>query len=158
IAASASAPACVRRCTVSVASSAIASGPSAPSRSRTMSKLRPAYHPPKREIREFSMSKTLKPLSRRSLLKGAAGLAATGLAAPALAQQARELRIVMAGGSWRDFIARVFADPFAAANHVELVWRLGIGQEPMIMAQARRPQWDLSHSNQTRAGQLGSMG
>jgi spermidine/putrescine-binding protein len=97
-------------------------------------------------------------LSRRSVLKGAAGVAAAGLATPALAQTARELRIVMAGGSWKDFVERAFAGPFAQANRIELVWRLGIAQEPMIMAQQRRPQWDISHSSQTRAGQLGSMG
>lgn len=99
------------------------------------------------------------PLSRRRLLQGAASLAgASGLATPALAQQARELRIVMAGGSWKDFVSRTFAEPFAAQNRIELVWRLGIAQEPMIMAQQRRPQWDLSHSSQTRSGQLGAMG
>lgn len=96
--------------------------------------------------------------SRRGLLKAGLAAGAGSLATPALAQTARELRIVMAGGSWRDFVARTFVDPFAQQNRVEIVWRLGIAQEPMIMAQQRRPQWDLSHSSQTRSGQLGAMG
>ncbi|MGG5822725.1 ABC transporter substrate-binding protein [Falsiroseomonas sp. HW251] len=97
-------------------------------------------------------------LSRRTLL-GAATIGAAGLSRPALAQQlARELRIVMAGGSWKDFVSKTFAEPFAAQQRIELVWRLGIAQEPMIMAQQRRPQWDVSHSSQTRSGQLGAMG
>lgn len=103
-------------------------------------------------------STTSRDPSRRSLLKGAAGLAlASALPAPAIAQ-ARELRIMMAGGSWRDFVARSFADPFAKASNVELVWKLGLSQEPVVMAQQRRPQWDCNHSNQARAGQLGAMG
>jgi putative spermidine/putrescine transport system substrate-binding protein len=96
--------------------------------------------------------------SRRGLLKAGLAGAAASLATPALAQQVRELRIVMAGGSWKDFVSKTFAEPFAAQNRVELVWRLGIAQEPMIMAQQRRPQWDVSHSSQTRSGQLGAMG
>jgi putative spermidine/putrescine transport system substrate-binding protein len=96
--------------------------------------------------------------SRRGLLKAGLAAGAASLATPALAQQARELRIVMAGGSWKDFVSKTFAEPFAAQNRVELVWRLGIAQEPLIMAQQRRPQWDVSHSSQTRSGQLGAMG
>jgi spermidine/putrescine-binding protein len=104
------------------------------------------------------MQRQPETLSRRSLLKaGLAGVAAS-LATPAFAQQARELRIVMAGGSWKDFVSKTFAEPFAAQQRVELVWRLGLSQEPLIMAQQRRPQWDVIHSNQTRAGQLGAMG
>jgi spermidine/putrescine-binding protein len=100
-----------------------------------------------------------RPLSRRAVLGGGAAL----LAAPALlggtpARAARDLRIMMAGGSWKDFVSKTFAEPFAAANNVEIVWKLGLSMEPMIMAQQRRPQWDLVHTGQSKAEQLGSMG
>ncbi|WP_210495256.1 ABC transporter substrate-binding protein [Microvirga antarctica] len=100
-------------------------------------------------------------ISRRSVMK--AGLALAGGAAMAGlntgdAMAASDLRIMMAGGSWKEWVAKVFAEPFAKANNVELVWKLGLTQEPIVMAQQRRPQWDLIHSSQTRAGQLGAMG
>lgn len=97
--------------------------------------------------------------SRRRLLAGGACL----LAAPAFLKSqsamaaAKELRIMMAGGSWKDFVAKTFTDPFASANSIEIVWKLGLSMEPMIMAQQRRPQWDLVHTGQARAEQLGSM-
>jgi spermidine/putrescine-binding protein len=101
-------------------------------------------------------------ISRRSVIKGGAaaagGLALTSFGIIGRAQAARELRILMAGGSWKDFVSKTFAEPFAKANNVELVWKLGLSQEPIVMAQQRRPQWDCNHSNQARAGQLGAMG
>lgn len=99
--------------------------------------------------------------TRRDILKAGA---AAGLVAPLAASfpkpaiaAAKELRIMMAGGSWKDFVSKTFAEPFAKANNVELVWKLGLSQEPVVMAQQRRPQWDCNHSNQVRAGQLGAM-
>lgn len=103
---------------------------------------------------------TTSPASRRTILGG--GLAA--LAAPALLGSrpalaaAKDLRIMMAGGSWKDYVGKTFVEPFASANKIELVWKLGLSMEPMIMAQQRRPQWDLVHSGQSKAEQLGSMG
>jgi putative spermidine/putrescine transport system substrate-binding protein len=108
------------------------------------------------------MDETVKNgLSRRGLLK--AGLAlASGTALAGLssieAKAANDLRIMMAGGSWKDWVSKVFAEPFAKENGIEIVWKLGLSQEPIVMAQQRRPQWDLIHTGQTRAGQLGAMG
>jgi putative spermidine/putrescine transport system substrate-binding protein len=100
-------------------------------------------------------------LSRRHIIKAglalAGGTALVGLGARD-AKAASDLRIMMAGGSWKEWVEKVFAAPFAKANNVELVWKLGLTQEPIVMAQQRRPQWDLIHSSQTRAGQLGAMG
>jgi putative spermidine/putrescine transport system substrate-binding protein len=105
------------------------------------------------ETRQFSPS-------RRSILKGGAAL----LASPAVLGSAgargaaKELRIMMAGGSWKDYVSKTFAEPFAQANNLELVWKLGLSMEPTIMAQQRRPQWDCVHTGQSKAEQLGSMG
>jgi spermidine/putrescine-binding protein len=98
--------------------------------------------------------------SRRTLLKGGAA----ALAAPVLLRggtaraAAKDIRVMMAGGSWKDFVGKTFVEPFAKANNLEIVWKLGLSMEPMIMAQQRRPQWDLVHSGQSKAEQLGSMG
>ncbi len=107
------------------------------------------------------MAYSSKSISRRSVLRGAGvlagGAALAGLAnRPALA--ASELRVLMAGGSWGEWVANIFAKPFTQAHGVEFIWKYGIGQEPILMAQRRRPQWDLCHSSQTKAGQLMEMG
>jgi spermidine/putrescine-binding protein len=98
-------------------------------------------------------------ISRRSLLSGGAAALAAGavLTRSGPAHAAKELRIMMAGGSWKDFVDKTFVAPFAKDNGVEVVWKLGLSMEPIIMAQQRRPQWDLVHTGQTRAEQLGSM-
>jgi spermidine/putrescine-binding protein len=108
------------------------------------------------------MTKQLsKTISRRGLMRAgvtlAGAAAATRLSAPALAQ-ARELRILIAGGSWRDFFHETFAQPFARQKGIELTYRLGLSFEPMIMAQRRSPQWDVIHQNQNRSSALGAMG
>ncbi len=98
-------------------------------------------------------------LSRRHILQGTGGLAAATLLGGALpARAASELRILMGGGSWKEMVEEAFFEPFATSRSIEIVWRLGLTQEPLVMAQQRRPQWDLSHSNQTGASQLGAMG
>lgn len=99
-------------------------------------------------------------ISRRALLgTGSAALASAAIlpGGPARAA-AKELRIMMAGGSWKDFVDKTFVTPFAKPNNLEIVWKLGLAMEPIIMAQQRRPQWDLVHTGQTKAEQLGSMG
>jgi putative spermidine/putrescine transport system substrate-binding protein len=100
-------------------------------------------------------------LSRRGLLRAAGTTAAAAALAGAGSREAlaaQELRIMMPGGSWKDFVDKTFATPFAKANNAEIVWKLGLSMEPIIMAQQRRPQWDLVHTAQSRAEQLGSMG
>lgn len=97
-------------------------------------------------------------LSRRRVLQGAAALAGATTLGGGQAWAAKDLRIMMAGGSWKDFVSKTFAEPFAKSNNAELVWKLGLAMEPIIMAQQRRPQWDLVHSGQAKAEQLGSMG
>jgi spermidine/putrescine-binding protein len=95
--------------------------------------------------------------TRRDLLK--AGAAATAFAAAGAdkAFAARELRFMLPGGTWKDYLDKTFIEPFAKANNVEIVYKLGLAMEPIVMAQQRRPQWDLIHCNQTKAEQLGSM-
>ncbi|MBX3539565.1 MAG: extracellular solute-binding protein [Chelatococcus sp.] len=99
--------------------------------------------------------------SRRSVLRGAgavAGAGAIGGFGMTSARAAKDLRVLMAGGTWGEWVNKTFADPFAKAKGIEFVWKHGIGQEPIVMAQRVRPQWDLSHSSQTKAGQLVAMG
>jgi putative spermidine/putrescine transport system substrate-binding protein len=107
------------------------------------------------------MTTDIRGISRRDLLKSSlalGGAAALGGLGTGKAHAAQELRILMAGGSWKDFVSKTFAEPFAKQHNIELVWKLGLSQEPIVMAQRARPQWDVNHSNQTRAGQLGAMG
>lgn len=101
-----------------------------------------------------------KLVSRRSVLQSAGGF--TGAAALSSlggtsALAANDLRILMAGGSWGEWVNKTFAEPFAKAKGIEFIWKYGIGQEPVIMAQRVRPQWDLAHSSQTKSGQLLAM-
>lgn len=99
--------------------------------------------------------------SRRDFLKAGAAFAGAGALSGTFstdAHAARDLRIMAPGGSWKDYMSKAFAEPFAKTNNIELVWKLGLTHEPVVMAQQRRPQWDAIHSNQTRSGQLGGMG
>lgn len=41
--------------------------------------------------------------------------------------------------------------PFVQTNSVDVSWKLGLGHEPLVMAQKPRPQWDLIHTGQMRA-------
>ncbi|SMH36590.1 ABC transporter substrate-binding protein [Mesorhizobium australicum] len=100
-------------------------------------------------------------MSRRSLLRAGgafAGAAALGGLGTSGAAAAGGLNILMAGGSWKEWVDQTFVAPFAQANDVDVAWKLGLGQEPLVMAQKARPQWDLIHTGQMRAGQLGAMG
>lgn len=102
-----------------------------------------------------------KGISRRELIKAGAAFTGMGLLTGLNIRQAaaaQELRIIMSGGSWHDWVNKVFAEPFAKANHVGMIWKLGLSQEPLIMVQRSHPQWDMMQSNQSRATQLGSMG
>src|SRR4051794_17236912 len=58
-------------------------------------------------------------LTRRGIMKAglalAGGTAMAGLSSME-AKAAKELRIMMAGGSWKDWVSKVFAEPFAKAN------------------------------------------
>jgi putative spermidine/putrescine transport system substrate-binding protein len=107
------------------------------------------------------MTKPMNGISRRGLMQGAgalAGAAAFSSLGISRAHAAKDLRALMAGGSWGEWVAKTFADPFAKEKGIEFIWKYGIGQEPIVMAQRARPQWDLSHSSQTKAGQLLAMG
>ncbi len=93
-------------------------------------------------------------LSRRSLLQaggalaGAATLGSLGLSE---ARAAGGLNILMPGGSWKDWVEQTFVAPFVQTNSVDVSWKLGLGHEPLVMAQKARPQWDLIHTGQMRA-------
>src|SRR4051794_8241060 len=93
-------------------------------------------------------------ISRRSLFKGGASVAPAaafaGLGADK-ALAARELRFMLPGGTWKEFMDKTFIEPFAKANNVEIVYKLGLAMERIVMAQQRRPQWDMIHCNQTKA-------
>ncbi len=99
--------------------------------------------------------------SRRRFLGQAAALGALtigGLAAarPAVAA-ASELRILFPGGTWQEWFNNTFAKPFEQSARVQTVWKLGLSFEPLVIAQRRRPQWDLIHENQNTSSQLGAL-
>ncbi|EAQ02160.1 putative ABC transporter, periplasmic solute-binding protein [Pseudooceanicola batsensis HTCC2597] len=73
------------------------------------------------------------------------------------AAQASELRILFPGGTWQEYFQQAIIDPFVADRGTEIVWKTGLGFEPLLIAQRRRPQWDLAHQNQNTSSQLGAM-
>jgi len=98
-------------------------------------------------------------LSRRRVLRGTMAASTATLAAPMIARaQAKEIRILFPGGTWKDFFHQVFAEPFAKQKNIEFVYRLGLSHEPMVLAQRRNPQWDIIHQSQSRSTWLGSQG
>src|SRR5881397_1935930 len=103
-----------------------------------------------------------KPIdSRRNFLKLAAGagLASTlPFGGSASAARAEELRVLFPGGSWKEYFEKTFANDFARQNNIKFIYRVGHRFGATVIAQRRNPQWDLMHSNQTDAMQLGTMG
>jgi putative spermidine/putrescine transport system substrate-binding protein len=101
-------------------------------------------------------------LSRRRFLSAAGALGGAALATPMLGgrafAQANELRVLFPGGTWQEFFQNAIVSPFTAANGTEFVWNSGLGFEPLVIAQRRRPQWDLIHQNQNTSSQLGALG
>ena len=102
-------------------------------------------------------------ISRRSFLRNAA-LAGAGAATlgslgsfSAHAAMAKELRLLFAGGTWQEWYSNTFAVPFTEAHGTKFIWRKGLSHEPIVIAQRKRPQWDLIHGNQEMATQLGAM-
>jgi spermidine/putrescine-binding protein len=99
--------------------------------------------------------------TRRRFLEQAAALGALstgGLAgARPAGAAATELRILFPGGSWQEWFNTTFAKPFEEAARVQMVWKLGLAFEPLVIAQRRRPQWDLIHENQNTSSQLGAL-
>lgn len=96
-------------------------------------------------------------LSRRSLLRGAA---AGALATPFLgraALAADKLHVLFPGGTWQEFFQTALTGPFSEATGTEFVWKTGLSFEPLVIAQRRRPQWDLIHQNQNTSSQLGAL-
>jgi putative spermidine/putrescine transport system substrate-binding protein len=94
----------------------------------------------------------------QSSLGGAAAAAVmTGFAGPLSAAEAKELRILFPGGTWKDWFEKTFVAPFADKHGTKVVWKTGLGFEPLVIAQRTRPQWDLIHLSQNKASQLGAM-
>jgi putative spermidine/putrescine transport system substrate-binding protein len=100
--------------------------------------------------------------NRRRFLSSAlgAGLGSTllgGLPARLSAAEAKELRILFPGGTWKDWFDQVFVTPFAQKNGIKPIWKTGLGYEPLIIAQRARPQWDIAHLNQNTSSQQGAL-
>ncbi len=98
-------------------------------------------------------------VSRRRFM---AGLGAGALAAPMITRaawaQARELNVLFPGGTWQEYFQKALVDPFVAEHSgVNFVWNTGLGFEPLVIAQRRRPQWDIMHQNQNTSAQLGAL-
>lgn len=100
--------------------------------------------------------------NRREFLSHTAG-AGAGLAAFAAmgaspaAAAASELRILFPGGTWQEWFNNSFGKPFEASTNAKIIWKMGLGFEPLVIAQRRRPQWDLIHQNQNTSSQLGAL-
>lgn len=99
--------------------------------------------------------------TRRSFLAGSAAFGTASLMTPMLSTkasaQANELHILFAGGTWQEFFQKAIIDPFVAETGANIVWKTGLGFEPLVIAQRRRPQWDLVHQNQNTSSQLGAL-
>jgi putative spermidine/putrescine transport system substrate-binding protein len=100
-------------------------------------------------------------IDRRQFLAGAAsaGLASAlaGGSTRALAAEAKELRILFPGGSWKDWFEGSFVTSFAQKHGIKPVWKTGLGYEPLLIAQRSRPQWDMGQLDQNTSSQQGAM-
>ncbi|SLN64816.1 ABC transporter substrate-binding protein [Oceanibacterium hippocampi] len=109
------------------------------------------------------MSNYLKTLmDRRRFLEstamtGAGAAALAGFGSSAARAAGGELHILFAGGTWQKWFTETFVDDFAKAEGANIVWKTGLSFEPLVIAQRRRPQWDLIHQNQNTSSQLGAM-
>jgi spermidine/putrescine-binding protein len=100
--------------------------------------------------------------TRRGFLAGAlgAGIAATlaGVVPGSLsAAEAKELRILFPAGTWKDWFDQTFVTPFAQKHGTKIIWKTGLGFEPLIITQRARPQWDVVHENQNTSSQMGAL-
>lgn len=101
-------------------------------------------------------------VSRRRFLGQSAGVGASlaamtalgGLPARAATDQ---LRILFAGGTWQKWFNDTFGEPFMNQTGAKITWKMGTTFEPLVIAQRRRPQWDLIHENQNTSSQLGAL-
>jgi len=73
------------------------------------------------------------------------------------AAEASELHILFAGGTWKDWFEQVFVTPFVQQHGTKVIWKTGLGFEPLVLAQRSRPQWDIIHENQNSSSQLGAV-
>lgn len=110
----------------------------------------------------MSEEKKRRMINRRQFLRnaalGGAGLAAMAAMGPRTASAAAdELRILFAGGTWQTWFNDTFGKPFEESANVKLIWKMGLGFEPLVIAQRKRPQWDLIHQNQNTSSQLGAL-
>ena len=84
------------------------------------------------------MSKTVfdASIGRRHFLKGALGGAAAAVACPTVlrAADANELNILFPGGTWKDWYEQAFVTPFATQRGIKVVWKTGLGFEPLVIA------------------------
>lgn len=99
-------------------------------------------------------------MTRRLLLQGAAGGAATlmaGFPHRISAAEAKELRILFPGGTWKDWYEQTFVVPFDQAHGVKTIWKTGLGFEPLVIAQKQHPEWDVVHENQNTSSQMGAL-
>jgi spermidine/putrescine-binding protein len=96
--------------------------------------------------------------SRRRFLAGAAALGAVSAAGTRRsAAAASELRILFPGGTWQEWFNTTFVKSFEQSARIKTEWKLGLSFEPLVIAQRRRPQWDLIHENQNTSSQLGAL-
>lgn len=107
------------------------------------------------------MSTKSSHIDRRDFLKSSAilggGLALGAYGGSEALAAAKELRILFPGGTWQEFYQKTFVDPWVAEHGTEFIWKNGLGFEPLVIAQRRRPQWDLTHQNQNTSSQLGAL-
>ncbi len=88
--------------------------------------------------------------SRRRFLEsvagGAAAAAVGGFPGRAIAA-ASELNILFPGGTWKDWFEQSMVTPFADQRGIKIVWKTGLGFEPLIIAQ-RAPSAMGPHSSE----------
>ncbi len=99
---------------------------------------------------------------RRQLVRGAlgAGLTSSALGSVpfnAAAAEAKELRILFPGGTWKDWFEQSYVAPFAQKKGIKALWKTGLGYEPLMIAQRARPQWDIAQLNQNTSSQQGAL-
>ncbi len=109
-------------------------------------------------------------VTRRELLRWGIGLAG-GLAAgsvmggftrepaAALAADAKELNLLFAGGTWKDYFERIYSKPFEKSKGASVVFSVGdLGQQiSRVIAERSNERFDMLHMHQYVAAQLADL-
>lgn len=109
-------------------------------------------------------------VTRRELLRFGAGVAGTLAAGAIIGDLARgttmagpvetkDLNLLFAGGTWKEYFERIYTKPFEKAKGVRFVFSVGDSgaQISRVIAERSNPRFDMLHMHQYNAAQLADL-